>query len=142
MKKVLYTLVLLSAPLCAQQYATIGVGPHDLVPCFGIGNRDNISGQEIDYSLSISPAHYYFNASSGLTLINRPFNDSFYCGPNLSAGYTKLKYWGSTAEANLGFTVGRDFEGEFLDISIQKQIYHDKIKIQSPSVRVRWGIYF
>lgn len=140
MKKIAMFLALLSAPLCADNYVSVGIGPYIMMPNVGIGYIQDTELGEIDYNYNFSYTGSYFVSEAKVSY--RFSFDEIYFGPSLYVNTQKAKYYKGETNFGYGVVVGKNFEGYFVDMSVQKDFKPSYYKGDVLNVKLRYGVRY
>ena len=140
MKKLAMILAILSAPLCAENYTTVGIGPYLLLPNVGAGMVEKIDIGELDLNANASFANS-FGILELKASLRIPFKE-FYVGPSTHFNYVFAKDHESLTNCGVGIVIGKAFEGSFIDMSLQYDVVFSRQYPEVPALRIRYGVFY
>lgn len=139
MNKIALFLAVLSAPLCADQYVSVGVGPYAMIPNIGLGVVEDMEFGKLDVSLNLSLSRIVTILEAKGT-IRIPCED-FYCGPSLHIVREKVDGIRSRVNFGVGLAVGKEFEDSFMQVTVQDNFSSEGMG-SIPNVKIQYGVYY
>lgn len=140
MKKLALFLALMTAPLCAESYVTVGTGPYLLIPNFGVGSIEQTEQGEVDYNANISLT--YKSIITEAKVSYHTVVDDYYFGPSVYASYEKIFEWKGNSSVGAGVVLGKKLGDSFVDVSFEKDIITSNSSDVIPKMKIRYGVFF
>ena len=139
MRKLALGLALLAAPLCAENYVTVGVGPYVLLPNVGYGYIEQVDNGKLDLqgNLTLSKMATVAEIKGAWRL---PVGE-YYIAPAIHFGFEKSPYFKLRTYSGVGVNFGKEIEGGFMQLCIQDDV-SSKGFSEMPNVKLQYGVYF
>jgi len=140
MKKLALLLAIMTSPLCAETYLSIGAGPYIMIPNIGIGYLEDVEIGKLDLNanLSFSNITTIFEAKASFRLLY----EDYYFGPSIHINHFKADRFKSETNTGAGIVLGKDFHDSFVELSLQEDIFSSKYFNAVPNLKVRYGVKY